>query len=112
VNCHELARRIEKLQPEATPLEISRVCLMIYNVVEDNSQLLNDEFLFDAWADISMRVQAATDQHQAVTEELQDLAKSDPQKFSPEQIWILVRAIKVQSQVLQMYHNQEMYELS
>ena len=38
-----------------------------------------------------------------MTQELEELAASDPEKFSPNQIWILVRAIKVQSQVLQLY---------
>ena len=37
-------------------------------------------------------------------EEYIKLAKQfDPQKFNPDQIWILIRAIKVQSQILQMY---------
>ena len=38
-----------------------------------------------------------------MTEELESLAASDPKKFSPEQIWVLIRAIKVQSQILQLY---------
>ena len=37
------------------------------------------------------------------TRELEELANSDPEKFTRDQIWILIRAIKVQSQVLQMY---------
>ena len=41
-----------------------------------------------------------------MTEELEALANSDPKQFTPEQIWILVRAIKVQSQVLQLYLGQ------
>ena len=32
-----------------------------------------------------------------------NFAKSDPKKFTPDQIWILIRAIKVQSQILQLY---------
>ncbi len=35
--------------------------------------------------------------------ELEELAASDPEKFTPDQIWILVRAIKVQGQVLELY---------
>lgn len=108
----DLAQRIQSLQPEASPSETSRVCLMLFNQVDDFSQLEDDQFLYDAWADITMRLQAATDQHEAMAHELHDLAKSDPRKFSPEQIWILVRAIKVQSQVLQMYHTQKSFELS
>ncbi|HMO14922.1 MAG TPA: hypothetical protein PKD64_16175 [Pirellulaceae bacterium] len=110
--CHQLAERIQQLQPEATPMEIARICLIIYNLVDDLSKLQDDEYLFDIWADINLKLQAATDQHQAVSEELNDLAKSDPKKFSPDQIWILVRAIKVQSQILRLYHNQEVFELS
>ena len=46
---------------------------------------------------------AATDQHAAMTAELETLADSDPKQFDREQIWVLLRAIKVQSQILQMY---------
>jgi hypothetical protein len=52
---------------------------------------------------MGLQLQLATDQHAAMTQELEDLAASDPDKFSQDQIWVLIRAIKVQSQVLQMY---------
>jgi hypothetical protein len=52
---------------------------------------------------MGLRLQAATDQHAAMTEELEMLAKSDPRLFTAEQIWVLIRAIKVQSQILQLY---------
>jgi hypothetical protein len=38
-----------------------------------------------------------------MTAELEELAQSNPQQFTLEQIWTLIRAIKVQSQVLQLY---------
>jgi hypothetical protein len=41
-----------------------------------------------------------------MTEELESLARSDPRRFAPEQIWVLIRAIKVQSQILQLYVGQ------
>ena len=59
--------------------------------------------LQDAWKQMGLQLQLATDQHAAMTQELEDLAASDPESFSQDQIWILIRAIKVQSQVLQMY---------
>jgi len=34
---------------------------------------------------------------------LEELASSDPKKFTQDQVWVLIRAIKVQSQILQMY---------
>ena len=58
-----------------------------------------------------MKLQAATDQHAAMTQELEDLANSDPEKFSRDQIWVLIRAIKVQSQVLQMYVGQPLLDV-
>ena len=55
------------------------------------------------WQDVNLRLAAASDQHAAVTLELEQLASSDPREFEPSQIWILIRAINIQSQVLRMY---------
>lgn len=103
MNCAELAAEIERLQPRAEPRDVARLCLLLSNSVDDLEQLADEKTLTDAWKEMGMRLQAATDQHAAMTEELEVLANSDPRKFSPEQIWILVRAIKVQSQILQLY---------
>ena len=62
--------------------------------------------LRDAWNEMGLRLQAATDQHAAMTHDLEELAASDPEQFTRDQIWVLIRAIKVQSQVLQMYVGQ------
>lgn len=103
MNCHELAERIQRLEPDADTRDIARLCLLLSNQVEDVGALQDEQLLSAAWSEMGLRLQAATDQHAAMTEELENLANSDPQKFSPEQIWILVRAIKVQSQILQLY---------
>ena len=66
-------------------------------------ELQDEEILVDAQKEMGLRLQAATDQHAAMTEELERLARSDPRKFTPDQIWVLIRAIKVQSQILQLY---------
>lgn len=103
MNCQELAESLQRLNPNASPTHISRLCLMLFNSVDDPSLLESQTFLDEVWADVNLRFQAATDQHAAMTLELEELACSDPRKFSPDQIWILVRAIKVQSQVLKLY---------
>jgi hypothetical protein len=103
MNCQELAARIERLEPNALPRDVARLCLLLTNLVDDTSELDNEGRLRDAWQDMGLKLQAATDQHAAMTEELEELAKSDPQSFTPEQIWVLLRAIKVQTQVLQLY---------
>ena len=55
---------------------------------------------------MGIRLQAATDQHAAMTADLESLAQSDPTTFTMDQIWVLIRAIKVQSQILQLYVGQ------
>jgi len=103
MTCTELAQRIEYLQPSASPQEVARLCLLLSNSVDDLGALREQRALYDAWKRTGLKLQVATDQHAAMTEELERLAASDPQSFNQEQIWVLIRAIKVQSQVLQMY---------
>ena len=103
MNCTELAQRIEEIQPDSSPRDVARLCLLLANDIEEIDQLDDTTRLVEAWKEVGMKLQAATDQHAAMTAELDALANSDPEKFSRDQIWILVRAIKVQSQVLQMY---------
>jgi len=111
MNCHQLAHSIETLQPDAAPKEVARLCLLLTNTYDDLAELKDKQILKEAWSEMGLRVQAATDQHAAVTEELEELASSDPEKFSEDQIWILIRAIKVQSQILQMYVGQELLDV-
>lgn len=103
MNCQELAGRIEKLQPDADVRDVARLCLLLSNSVDDVGELDDENALAASWKETGLRLQASTDQHAAMTEELDNLARSDPQKFTPDQIWILIRAIKVQSQILQLY---------
>ncbi len=89
------------MQPELDCVELFRAChLLSVNLDHDG---LHDENLEDHWREISMRLHAASDQQAAVTEELEMLATTDPKQFSPDQVWTLVKAIKVLSQLLSFY---------
>ena len=103
MTCQDLAARIERLQPSALPRDVARLCLLLTNAVDDLSTLDDDESLRHTWHMMGMRLQAATDQHAAMTEEIENLAQAQPGEFSMEQVWVLIRAVKVQSQILQMY---------
>jgi hypothetical protein len=103
MNCAELAKQIEQIQPNASPQDVARLCLLLTNEVDNLEALRERGELQDAWKRMGLQLQLATDQHAAMTQELEDLASSNPENFSQDQIWILIRAIKVQSQVLQMY---------
>jgi hypothetical protein len=111
MTCTELAQQIERLQPGATPQEVARLCLLLSNNVEDLAALRDRRALHDAWKRTGLQLQVSTDQHAAMTEELEALAASDPQSFSQDQIWVLIRAIKVQSQVLQMYVGHQLLDV-
>jgi hypothetical protein len=103
LTCAELAQQIEQLQPRAAAQDVARLCLLLTNTVDELDSLRQPRALHDAWKRTGLQLQVATDQHAAMTQELEELAASDPQSFNQDQIWILIRAIKVQSQVLQMY---------
>jgi len=103
MTCQQLAHRIQQLQPDAGARDVARLCLLLTNLSDDVSKLDDDALLTATWREASLRLQAATDQHAAMTEDLESLARSDPREFTPEQIWVLIRAIKVQGQILQLY---------
>ncbi len=103
MNCQQLAARIEALQPGAKARDVARLCLLLANHVEDLEPLSDESTLQRLWREVGMRLQAVTDQHAATTEELTLLADANPAQFSAEQVRTLIRALKVQSQVLQLY---------
>jgi hypothetical protein len=103
LTCHDLAERIEEMKPEADFRDVARLCLLLANHVDRLDGLDDEDALLDAWQEMGMRLQAATDQHAAMAEDLEELAQIDPDRFSMEQVWVLLRAIRVQSQILQLY---------
>ena len=111
MKCQELAENIQKLQPQASTQDVARLCLLLTNDSHKLDEFEEIDKLKSAWNEVSLKLQAATDQHAAMTQELEDLASSDPEKFSRDQIWVLIRAIKVQSQVLQMYVGQPLLDV-
>lgn len=103
MTCHDLAERIHELESHAAVQDVARLCLLLANTHPDVASLDDDRRLKAAYKDVCLKLQFATDQHAAMTQELENLASSDPEKFTPDQVWVLIRAIKVQSQVLQLY---------
>jgi len=103
LTCQNLAARIEMLQPCAGPRDVARLCLLLANHLEDSAESFEDDHFSRTWEAMGMRLQAATDQHAAMTEELEGLAGLTPQQFGAEEVCVLIRAIKVQGQVLQLY---------
>ena len=108
---HEGTRRPRSRPPETTASDVAGVDLDLSPApealpstpVDSLDTLASPDELLRICREMGLKIQAATDQHAAMTEELEQLVQSDPDKFSKDQIWILIRAIKVQSQILQLY---------
>lgn len=105
MQCQRLAERISELNPEMPAVEVARLCLLILNSHPTESDF-DDDQLRRHCKSARFRLKAAADQHAAMTAELDALCSDGPQQFDPDQIWTLVRAIKVQSQVLDLYTDQ------
>lgn len=103
MNCTELAAKIQRFHPEAETLEVARMCTLICSALSDPDTLRDDCRFLDIWDQTNLRLQAVADQHAAITEELTELADLDPCEFSAEHIWVLIRSIKVQNQLLRLY---------
>jgi hypothetical protein len=110
MTCHELAKSIEQLQPEAMPHEVARLCLLLSNYVDNIDELKDERRLAQVWQNMKVRLEAVTDQHAAMTAELENLSRTNPEKLTFDQIMVLIRAIKVQSQVVQLYMGQPLLE--
>ncbi len=103
MTCHQLALRLSEMRPELSAIEVARLSLMILSQCDQLDRLSDDSALLAAWKSATFRLEAATDQHAAVAEELETICADGPIQFSPDQLWILVRAVKVQSQLLELY---------
>ncbi len=106
MTCHELAERLHHLQPDLSPSAIARISLLLLNQVDNPDDLAGDDELELQWRRAHIRLEAATDQHDAMTRELQELACAGPVRYEPDQIWTLFKALKVQSQLLELYLNE------
>ncbi|TWU66762.1 MULTISPECIES: hypothetical protein [Crateriforma] len=106
MTCDQLAYRLQQLRPELSACDIARLCVLILTTCPDLGQLETDEGLDKAWRNASFRLDAASDQHAAVADELASMCDDGPIQFSPDQLWTLLRAVKVQSQILELYTDQ------
>ena len=103
MKCQALAAQIEEIQPAAAAHDVARLCLLLTAQADNLERLADPQRLSQAWHDMGLRLQAASDQHAAMAMELEELAGLSPREFTEDHIWTLIRAIKVQSQLLKMY---------
>jgi hypothetical protein len=103
ITCTTLTAKIAELQPELTAAEVARICLLILNQADPATDWEDPETLRRLWKGASLRLKAAADQHAAMMDELDQLCGDGPVRFSPDQIWTLLRAVKTQSQTIELF---------
>ena len=103
VDALQLTQRLTKLRPHAEPAEQLRLALLLALQSPDLNVLGDDQELERHCQKVDLLLSATSDQHAAVTDELDSLATTAPCDFSPDHLWTLVRAIKVQNQILHLY---------
>ena len=106
MNCSGLAQHIERISPDLTPTDVGRMTLLMVTAAESEgilmSELDDESVVRKLWKKVQFRYESAIDQHAAVADELAEFG-GDATQFDPEQLWMLARALKVQSRVLEMY---------
>lgn len=103
MNASQLVNRIAELRSDLDPSEQLRFALIIAMQPGGLEQYISRESLEQACHDVACQISATSDQHAAVAAELESLAETEPSDFSPNHLWMLVKAIKVQSQILDLY---------
>lgn len=103
MDAQQLVERLARLRQDDEPTELLRMALLLSLQFPGLEHSCDDEELVAQCHEIAMQLSANSDQHAAVAEELDSLASTDTCDFSPDHLWTLVRAIKVQNQILHMY---------
>ena len=98
-----LHERIDRLFPKAESDLKAQLCLFAYRAKEADCANLDDAELTTLCKQLRIKLEHTSDQYAAVTCELQEMAESDPAKFGREQIWTMLRAIKIQDQLLKLH---------
>ena len=104
-----LVERLAQLYPHYGQSELLRMGLLLSLRQQEDSaggpafERASEDELFLLSQELALQLSAAGDQHAAVADELDSLAATSPCEFSPTHVFTLVRAIKIQSQVLNLY---------
>ncbi len=102
MNAEHLVNDVQALMPNASQFEVLQMAYLV-SVETDATDRQDTARLAHLVQEIRPRLRAASDQYAAVTHELSGVGRFDPCKFSPNQLWSLLRSIKVHSQLLQLY---------
>ena len=107
MDCQRLASIISEHRSDLSPVDVARLCLLLLSHCDDPDRLVESEYLLSQWNSVSYMLDVATDQHAAVCEELDQICGDGPVQFSPDQLWTLLKVVKIQSQLLDLYSTEK-----
>jgi hypothetical protein len=99
MNLQEIISRTQALRPYAGDEQVVRWVLMMLVC----QSAITEETILDCLTFVEQSNRLMGDQMSAVAEELDSLASTQPREFSPFHIWTLLKAIRVQKQMLDLY---------
>jgi hypothetical protein len=111
MNPIRLLQHVADRLPEAGPGEVFRMAMLVCHQAGDSLDLDDQAGMDQLIRDISLQIAIHEDQHAAIASELDSLASTEPCQFNTQHLWTLIRAIKVQSQLLAMYLGPEVTAL-
>ena len=89
--------------PGAPAAEVFRLAMLLCHAAPSIEALSDDQLRAKLLSDIQLQISMHEDQHSAIASELDSLASTEPCEFNVNHLWTLIRAIKVQSQLLNFY---------
>ncbi len=99
MNLLEIISVTQSLRPRASDEQVVRGVLMM---LVSQSQI-TEESLPASLTFVEQSNRLMSDQASAVAEALNSLASTQPSEFCPSHIWTLLKAIRVQKQMLDLY---------
>ena len=108
----KLIEQIYRQLPKANMRRVACLAMLICDRDPELSCLSNTAEFLDLLDEIQLRMQSLDDQHAAVANELDQLASTQPCEFEPKHVWTLIRAIKIQSQFVDMLTGSQVEQMS
>jgi len=94
----KLVQQLHQQLPNANNRRVACLAMLVCDRDPELNCLANGNDFLSLLDEIQLRMQSIDDQHAAVADELDQLALTQPCEFEPKHVWTLIRAIKVQSQ--------------
>lgn len=89
--------------PSAPAAEVFRLAMLLCHAAPSAEALSDPQLRSNLLNEIQLQIAMHEDQHSAIAAELDSLASTEPCEFNVNHLWTLIRAIKVQSQLLNFY---------